>query len=269
MLSQLQNYISIAKYLPVLFQKKDIAIWATDREKFLLWDIYGNFKLRIEPGTPLVPEGTPALVLRTNQSVARYVPKEVYGIPCNSVAIPIDEGVLGVSVGCENEEEFANSLDTVNHALEHIGISGGEIAGDAAALAEFMSTIKQTLGSTEESLRDMDQLGELIKRIADQSRLISLNAMIESARAGEHGRSFSVVAKEMQKLSEDTMKSIQNVRTSIQTIHKMFGDIQIYMHEADDKIRNQSVQTREIASTIQELSASLQILKDVYRKSIG
>ncbi|MGC5326301.1 methyl-accepting chemotaxis protein [Brevibacillus sp. SYSU BS000544] len=264
-MSELQNYMSIAKYLPELFRKKDLAVWATDEEKFIMWNTHGAFQLKIHVGEALKPDGTPAAVLRTKRAISRYVPREVYGTPCYSVAIPVTGGVIGLSVGCENEEQFSQSLDDVNQAIEHIGQSGAEIARDAASIAEFMATIKQTLITTEVSLRDIDQVGELIKRIADQTRLISLNAMIESARAGEHGRSFSVVAKEMQKLSEDTMKSIQDVRTSIWTIHQMFEQVQSYMAEADHKVQDQSTQTKEISNTIRELSASLQTLQDVFK----
>ncbi|PWK13391.1 methyl-accepting chemotaxis protein [Tumebacillus permanentifrigoris] len=253
----LQAYLSLSKVLPELLNKQDLAIWATDMEKFLIFDTYGRFNIKLKAGDLLTPGGTPALVVQTRQKITRMVPRDVYGVICQTTAIPVEGGAIGISLGVENEYTLQASLSDLDQAFEQIGDSGHRIADNAGGLSDFMNTLLQTVEATNGELQKIDNVGSLIKGIADRSRLISLNALIESARAGEHGRSFSVVAKEMQKLSEETAKSILNVRTTLENIHTLFDQVQSLIHEAESKVRTQSAATQEIASALQEVAVSV------------
>lgn len=256
-MNSLQAFLEVAPLLPELINKEDIAIWATDHEKFVLFDIYGRFNIKIKPGDRLTPGSTPELVIRSQQKISRMVPRDVYGIVCHTNAYPVEGGVIGISLGIENEQTLQESLHDLDDAVEQIGTSGHQIASNAGDLSEFMNNLLQTVSETNGEIQKIDNIGSLIKGIADRSRLISLNALIESARAGEHGRSFSVVAKEMQKLSEETAKSIQSVRTTLENIHTLFSQVQSLIHEAEGKVRTQSAATQEIASALEEVSASV------------
>lgn len=256
-MSMLESYVAVAKVLPQLINKQDIAIWATDEEQFILFDFYGNFNIKIKPGDPITPGGTPDVVLRTQERISRHVPRDVYGVVCQTCAIPVEGGVIGISLGVENEELLQNALHDLDHAMEQIGVSTTLIADDATTVNDVMSLIVDTVNQTNAQLSAIDKIGELIDGIADQSRLISLNALIESARAGEQGRSFSVVAKEMQKLADETSKSILTVRNTLQSVHTLFGKVNNMVAEVEDKLRTQSASTQEISSALEEISASI------------
>ena len=66
---------------------------------------------------------------------------------------------------------------------------------------------------------------EIIRKVADQTRILGINAAIESARAGEHGRGFSVVADAIHNLSAQSVKSVQSVGGTIQDIYAALSAI--------------------------------------------
>nr|WP_163531807.1 methyl-accepting chemotaxis protein [Helicobacter suis] len=115
------------------------------------------------------------------------------------------------------------------------------------AITESIASISQKSEGMIAQGQDIRNIVEIIKDIADQTNLLALNAAIEAARAGEHGRGFAVVADEVRKLAERTQKSLGEIESNINVLLQSIAD-------ASESIKMQS-------QSVEEINASLETFK--------
>ena len=267
----LKAFGMVLPYVKYLFDE-DISIALADREKFLLNLEGDTIHLNAKVGDPVAAGGAGAIVLKSGEPMVKDVPASVYGVPFKSYAVPIKNErreVVGVVLLAKNYEKRQLVSEISDHVLEsihHIVETTTEFTKQLNLLKEQNNEVKHRVSDIHNQAKQTDAVVDMIQKIANKSKILGLNASIEAARAGDAGRGFTVVAKEIQNMGQSTLESVKKISELLGTIGKSVQSVYDNMIQLEERFINQTEDTEKIVAYIEQLNEKAKDLAEFSKR---
>lgn len=143
-------------------------------------------------------------------------------------------------------EKVAGEIQEMSAAMEEI------TAGSVESL-HHIKLIEERANGAEKYLKNIKMVLDTVKKIADKTKLLGLNASIEAARAGAAGRGFTVVSKEIGQLSHDSMEAVKNINQTMQEVSNSIINIAQGVRDSSSIIEQQSSAMESISANVLEI----------------
>lgn len=207
--------------------------------------------------------------IKSKQPIMEEVAASRYGEPLNIANYPLidDNGEIVATLGIvtpkktavklrEMSDNLENSLTGIAAAIQQLSASATQIHSNEE---DLNSDIKEIINISEE----INEVSAFIKEIADETKMLGLNAAIEAARAGEAGRGFGVVAEEIRKLSAQSKSTVPKIQKLTYSIKQKVDEASERSNRSLDASQGQAAASEEITASIEEITSMSEELSNI------
>ncbi len=181
----------------------------------------------------------------------------------NEAAARTASAVQQLTVSIHEVAEHARETNRVTAEADKVAHDGVQRIADATQEMELIvmhvNEAVEQIRQLEARSMDVGNIVKAIKEIADQTNLLALNAAIEAARAGEHGRGFAVVADEVRKLAERTRGETQRIAATIGAIQKDIHGAVVKMHQSGEQVGGSAVMVKELSDLLTHIRHTVKV----------
>ncbi|MDB5072118.1 MAG: hypothetical protein JWM87_3229 [Candidatus Eremiobacteraeota bacterium] len=191
----------------------------------------------------------------------------------------LDETAINVSSMSASIEEVSAQVDSLLTISSETTLTADRGGTAIHTIVDAMATIRTTITDLGGDIRRLgensDQIGDIVKvidRIAEQTNLLALNAAIEAARAGEHGRGFAVVASESRKLADGSVQATKEIAGHIHSTQSVVAQVTDAMTRLNERLEESVTSTdsasaalRDIVTTVMDANRQISQISSVTR----
>lgn len=266
----LECFFHTIDQLPKFFED-EISFILTDREKVLKCTESKHMKKYLEKGDKIPKDDILNKAMNSGEIQTITTDKTSVGFPIRVVAIPITDkrrnivGAVSYGRSLKNSNDILESSQLLVSIMKNLS-SKSEVITEK--INEVTSLNKNVLWDIENTLQYVNKTDDIVKfvsKIANQTRLLGLNASIEAARVGDAGKGFGVVASEIKKLANSSAESLVEIKDVINSIQDSIKEIEeITINTVNvSKEQNEAIsKIVESVSKLNETSVKLETLSE-------
>jgi hypothetical protein len=264
-----QAFPDFAPILANMFPEGSV-LYLTDSTKVIAKQRSDKYDVPfIDLGYKMQGEDTPLQTLQTKKLV--QLEREAFGSVIRECSYPLfDEenpddvvATLGVII----PKIIAGNLRKMSQNLENgvtsIAAAIEELAASATTIHTNQTELNEEINEITHLSEQINEISSFIKKIADETNMLGLNAAIEAARAGEAGKGFNVVAGEIRKLSEQSKSTVPKIKLITDQIVAKVEETSQKSKISLDIIQEQAAASEEMAASIEHITGMSEELNQI------
>ncbi|WP_246027726.1 methyl-accepting chemotaxis protein [Lysinibacillus antri] len=233
---------------------EDACILVFDTEKVIGYKAGKKVDLKIKVGETVEQHQntTSIRAFKSGKPLREERGPELFGFAYIASAVPIiDNGrVVGVCTGVISNDtinELRHVSNELSASVAEMSVTTEDLTSASVNVSKQLEELSQLAATATHDIQQINAIVSTVKDIAQKSKILGLNASIEAARSGVHGRGFAIVANEIQKMAQDSTQSADTITKELDNIKNSIG----YINHSTSQI---SSFTKQYTTNMQQMS---------------